>query len=247
MADTKAEIWNQRNSGEGEPYKRYVTDPLIIELAKPLQGKVVLEQGCGNGHLAKKLARENPKRVVLVDFYEGNLECARRNLKSIDCQFEYVRADLNNPLDLKSSGFDAVTSSMVLSELCNLSTAVRETHRILNAGGVYVLTVTHPAYVFKRYLQERQTGRPNKKIIPARSYFDRQKSEFILGVETHEEIRAPHYHRTIQDYVDVLLSAGFSIQRVLEPELNRELLRAAPRFEEDLDCPISLVIKAVKN
>jgi ubiquinone/menaquinone biosynthesis C-methylase UbiE len=246
MDDINAEIWDQRNSGEGEAYKRYITDPLIIELAKPICGKVVLEQGCGNGHLARKLARENPAKVVLLDFYEGNLECARRNLESLTSQFMYVQADLNKPLDLESLSIDIVTSSMVLSEIDNLHKAIQETYRILNFGGVYVFTVIHPTYIFKRYLQEKQTGKPNKKVIPARSYFDRERSAFILGVETHAEIRAPHYNRTVQDYIDVLLSAGFSIERILEPELNEELLRVAPRFSEDLDCPISLIVKAAK-
>ncbi|MCX6706575.1 MAG: class I SAM-dependent methyltransferase, partial [Candidatus Woesearchaeota archaeon] len=102
MNDAKSRIWNQRNYGEGEPYKRYITDPLIIELAKPIYGKVILEQGCGNGHLARKLAREEPAKIILLDLYDGNLECARRNLSSVAGQFDYVQADLNHPLDLES-------------------------------------------------------------------------------------------------------------------------------------------------
>jgi len=174
------------------------------------------------------------------------LEFARKNLQSIKGQFEYVQADLNNPLNLESLSVDIVTSSMVLSEIDNLHKTIQETYRILNVGGVYIFTVIHPTYVFKRNMQEKQTGKPNKKIIPPRGYFDRERSAFILGVETHAEIRAPHYNRTVQDYIDALLSAGFSIKRILEPELNEELLRIAPRFSEDIDCPISLIVKAVK-
>lgn len=247
MKDIKAEIWDQRNYGEGEPYKKHITDPLIIELAQPIQGRTILEQGCGNGHLARKLLREKPAKIILLDYYEGNLECARRNMQQDSgCVLEYLQADLNKPIDLESSIADIITSSMVLSEIQDLNTAVNESYRILKKGGSYIFTAIHPAYVLKRYLHEKITGEPSRKILPARNYFDRGRSDFILGLETHAEIKAPHYNRTIQDYADALLSAGFSFQKIIEPELNKELIESAPRFSEDVDCPISLVIKAEK-
>ncbi|MBW2981300.1 class I SAM-dependent methyltransferase [Candidatus Woesearchaeota archaeon] len=241
----KADAWNQRNKGQGEPYKRHITDPLIIELAEPY-GKVVLEQGCGNGHLAKKLAEKRPKKIILLDLYETNLEYARRNLADVACELEFVQADLNRSLSLDSSSVDIVTSSMTLPEIENPKTAIQETFRVLRPGGTYILLVTHPAYALKKYLEEKLTGEPPKKIVPSRDYFDRCKSVFCFTNRDKEKIKAPHYNRTIQDYTDALLEAGFKIERPLEPEITKELLEEAPRFEEEIDCPISLLLKLRK-
>jgi len=243
--DRKAHIWNQRNKGEGEPYKKYVTDPIILGLINP-NNKIILDQGCGNGHLSKKISSKNPKKIILLDFYEGNLNFAKENLKSIKADFEFKQADFNKKLKLKSSSVDIAVSSFVLSEIEDLKLIMEETYRILKNKGEYVIAVTHPFYDLKHYFYEKITGKASKKIVPVMNYFDKRKSEFVLGVETHEEIRAPHYHRTIEDYVTSLASAGFLLNMLIEPKLNDDLLKAAPRFKEDADYPISLLLKAVK-
>jgi len=245
MKDEKADAWNERNKGQGEPYKRYITDPLLIELSKPY-GKIILEQGCGNGHLAVKLAAEKPAKIILLDLYESNLEHARRNLADIACELEFMQADLTQPLSICSSSIDVVTSSMVLPEIEDLTTPIQETFRVLRSGGIYVLLTVHPAYALKEYLKEQFTGEPSKKIIPSRDYFDGCKREFCFRNREENQIRAPHYNRTIQDYADVLLAAGFQLEKIIEPEITPELLEEAPRFEEEIACPISLIIKARK-
>lgn len=246
MEDKKAKIWNERNRGEGEPYKKFILDSLILELARPLSGKIILEQGCGNGHLAKKIAQENPEKMILLDFFQSNLEFSKENLKDNAGHFEYVQSDLNEKLDLPANSIDLVIASMVLTEIENLENAVGETWRILKPNGIYIFTIIHPCYCFKKYLIEKISGVNDKKITPTRSYFEKGKSDFILGLETHEIIKAPHYNRTIQEYIDALLASKFTIEKMAEPQITPELLREADRFNRDLDCPIALIIKAKK-
>ncbi|MCX6744373.1 MAG: class I SAM-dependent methyltransferase, partial [Candidatus Parcubacteria bacterium] len=207
---------------------------------------VVLEQGCGNGHLAKKIAQAHPQKLILLDFFPGNLQCAQSNLANANCKLQFLQADLNKKVRLKSASIDIVTSSMVLSEIPNFQLAIKETYRLLKKNGIYVLAVVHPVFTFKKYLQEKLTGEKSKKIIPSRNYFDSRKSDFILGLETHKIIKAPHYNRTIADYTKSLKDAGFNLEQIYEPQINMDLLRSAPRFKADNDCPISFIIKAIK-
>jgi len=244
--DYKAEIWDQRNKGQGEPYKRFVTDPLILRLCQPIKNKVVMDQGCGNGHLAKKICRCKPKKLILLDFFEGNLLCAAKNLEKNKFPIILKRADLNKKISLPPKSVDIVTSSMVLSEILNYQTAIKETYRLLKRNGIYIIALIHPVYNYKKYLTEKLTGQKSKKITPSRNYFDPRKSNFILGLETHSIIKAPHYNRAIQDYADALSKAGFKLWQIYEPQIPKNLLRIAPRFKTDLDCPIALIIKAKK-
>ncbi|MCX6746316.1 MAG: class I SAM-dependent methyltransferase [Candidatus Parcubacteria bacterium] len=245
--DNKALIWNQRNQGQGEPYKKYVTDPLILKLCQPIKNKIVLEQGCGNGHLAKKIARAKPKRLILLDYYQGNLQCAKNNLTNCACHLKFIRADLNIKINIPSASVDIVTSSMVLSEIKNFQLAIKDTYRLLKRKGSYIIAVIHPAYILKKYLEEKLTGQKARKIIPTRDYFDSKKSNFILGLETHKIIKAPHFNRTIEDYTNALKKAGFNLEQIYEPQVNQSLLKAAPRFKDDIDCPISLILKVSKS
>lgn len=54
---------------------RYVK---TIEGCSPIEGKTVIDIGCGPGHYGITLAKRGAKRVVGLDFAEGMLELARK-------------------------------------------------------------------------------------------------------------------------------------------------------------------------
>ncbi|MFC1598512.1 class I SAM-dependent methyltransferase [Patescibacteria group bacterium] len=247
MKDFKAKIWDQRNTSGGEPYKKHLLDPLILKLIQPIKNKVVLDQGCGNGHLAVKIAKYHPKKIILLDLYPENLKIAKKNLKNISCPSQFIQTDLNQTIKIKSNTIDLVVSSMTLIELKNINKVIKQTYRILKPNGQYLITTVHPAFSLKKYLQQKYTKEKNQKIIPVRHYFDNRKSQYVFGLDSqHKNFTAPHYSHTIEDYIKSLLKTGFKITAILEPQINKRLIKNAPRFKTDIDCPISLIIKATK-
>ncbi len=246
IKDKKSEIWNRRNKDGGEPYKRLVTDPIILRLIKPTFGKVVVDGGCGNGHLSKKIAKRKPKKIFLLDYYEGNLKFARKNLIGLKGNFKFIQADFQKSIRLDSEIADYVISSFVLNELENIKKINKETFRILKPGGFYVIAVLHPLYDLTQYLSEKLTGQSSKKLKPTLSYFEKGKSSFVFNPGTIYEITAPNYHRTIEDYFFSLKKIGFVIDQIIEPKINMRLLKNAKRFKSDVIFPISLIIKAIK-
>ncbi len=248
MNDEKAALWNKRNSGGGEPYKKYVLDPAVLKICGELNGKVVLDQGCGNGQLAKKIIKFCPKEFTLFDLYQGNLDYAKKNLSSLSKDIIFVRGNLNHKTELPSNHYDVLISSMTLPEVKNLKAVIEDSYRILKLNGIYAISVVHPAYSLKMYLKETWLKKKTK-IIPKRHYFDEQKSTFLFGEDTHSDFLfgAPHYNRSIEAYFKVLADQGFIVEKIEEPKTCQKLLEAAPRFEKDLDCPISLIIRARKS
>lgn len=248
MEDKKAKIWDNRNKSSGEPYKKYVIDPILFKLAGSFKGKVIVDQGCGNGYLALKVAKKLPKKLILVDLFPGNLDFAKRKLYFQKCETKFIQADLNYPSPIMSDSVDIVISSMVLPEIKNYQTVILDTHRILKNNGIYLISLVHPIFVFKKYLEAKFLKKASK-ISPPRHYFDNGKSKFILGLDTHKQdlIEAPHYNRTVSDYLNKLTSSGFIIESLLEPKVTPKLLEIAPRFKNDKDCPISLIIKTRKS
>jgi len=247
MKDFKAKIWDQRNASGGEPYKKYLLDPLILKLIQPIKNKVVLDQGCGNGHLAVKIAKFQPKKLILLDLYQGNLDTAKKNLKNIKCPCQFIQANLDQIIKIKSNTIDLVVSSMTLIELKNIDKVIKQTYRILKTKGEYLITTVHPAFSLKKYLQQKYTNKKKQKIIPVRHYFDNRKSQYVFGLDSrHKNFSAPHYSHTIENYIKSLLKARFKITALLEPPINQQLIKNAPRFKDDIDCPIALIIKATK-
>ena len=246
--DPIAKIWNERNKKDGDPYKKYVLDPIMIRLMENIKNKTVLDQGYGNGHLAGKIARKNPTKIVILDFFPGNLEYAAENLKNTDIPILKIQADLNKKLAIRSSSVDCIVSNMVLSEIKNFKKTISESFRVLKTKGLYVFSVVHPAFSYKLYLKEKLVPGSGSKIMPPRHYFDERSSWFILGTESHTNkiIKAPHYQRTIEDYYTALQEAGFFVENIIEPKLTITLLKHAPRFDQDKECPIALVFKVRK-
>jgi len=54
--DDNAECWH-RSFGERDPNRRDLLDPIILEVLGNIKGKQILDAGCGDGYLSRKLAR----------------------------------------------------------------------------------------------------------------------------------------------------------------------------------------------
>ena len=68
-----------------------------------------------------------------------------------------------------------------------------------------------------------------------------------LAKEYNQEFEVEHYQRTISDYFQQLISAGFTVRSMIEPELSEELTKNNPRFLDMKDIPIGLILMGVKK
>jgi len=250
---TFASYWEERAGNDGEAYKRYVLDPLMFELVRDFKDKVVLEVGCGNGYLASKFLEQSPKQVIMADISEYNLEHAKARCD--DPRVSFLQEDATDPWVTESSSIDIVYSNMMLNEVEDIATPIREAFRALRHGGTFVFSVTHPAWDLFIYAQEK-AGLPSKKIKGLGGYFRRGFARFLMGGDSRnnpklkekykQEFEVEHYQRPISDYFEQLVQAGFVVKRLLEPELTAELLHNNPRFADYADNPVGLVFYCTK-
>lgn len=77
-----------------------------IEGCVPIQGKSVLDIGCGPGHYAFELARRGAKKVVGIDFAPEMIKIAKRKAKEFNledkCSFivaDFMTTDFPEPFD----------------------------------------------------------------------------------------------------------------------------------------------------
>lgn len=108
-----------------------------IAPALPQQGRVV-DLGCGPGGLFAPLRRAHPlAQIVGVEYQPAMLRAAEEIAKSLDITL--ITADLAKPLPLPDGYADVAVAVMVLHELLDPITLLRDTHRLLRSGGTMLI------------------------------------------------------------------------------------------------------------
>ncbi|MBT4651705.1 class I SAM-dependent methyltransferase [Candidatus Woesearchaeota archaeon] len=103
--DHIAEAYNQMRGR----IKSYVNTPTLVHVVGNIQGKEVLDAGCGAGYFTRVLAEQNPKKIIGADVSEKMIALARRDSSNI----EFF---VSNVFDLDlGKQFDVVTSTYLLN------------------------------------------------------------------------------------------------------------------------------------
>ncbi len=90
--NVKAAGWDEQVGEIGDANRRLNSDPVLWKLAGEVQGKHVLDAGCGTGYLSRELARRGA-RVVGVDFAPAMVEIARKRAHEQGLDIDHFVAD----------------------------------------------------------------------------------------------------------------------------------------------------------
>lgn len=223
---------------KGDPWRDKLAVPVILENLGDLNGKRVLEAGCGNGYCVRRILQRFPNaEIVGVDKAESRIAEAT----AITPNANFLVGDFTS--NVKLARFDQVYSVYMLMET-NMPVAVKAIGQLINPHGRFVAVVVHPAWVMHDVLESKLTGKPPYIIKNVRGYFDRREGEFwIPGTD----LFPPHFQFTVGDYFKAFRDAGFDVTDLIEQEITEDVVRDAPLFERYLGMPGNLVLVGVKK
>lgn len=138
---------------------------------------------------------------------------------------DFQRADLGEPLPFEDDSFDGILSALALGYVRDWAATFAEFARVLRPGGWLVFSVKHPVDSF-----EEESGS---------DYFavERETKEWAVDV--------PYYRRPLSAMVAPLLTNGFTVDALVEPQPTDEFAEAAPeRYEKESTHPVFLCIRA---
>ena len=181
-------------------HNAYYERPATLSLLPSVEGKRVLDAGCGPGVYAEWLV-DHGAEVVAFDVSPKMVRLARDRLQG---RARIMEADIGRPLDfLESGSFDQVLSPLALDYVRDWGTAFREFHRVLRRPGHFVPSVWHPSDDFYAH-------------HPDGNYFDIERVENTFsGFGT--PVQVPSYRRSLSAMLDPLFGADFVLERLLEP------------------------------
>lgn len=165
-------------------------------LLPSLEGKSVLDIGCGEGTDAVFYLQSGAVRVAGVDASKELLEKAKQKHPGID--FTY---GLFEKIPFKDNEFDFVFSKYALMTSAELDPIFREVDRVLKPGGVFMYVVTHP---IRQFYEKREQGK---------DYFKKEIVDSICfdGLITFKE---PTH--TLQEYLSEFMLSRFTLEKFEE-------------------------------
>jgi len=174
-----------------------------------VQGRDVLEVGCGAAQCARWLVRQGAT-VTALDVSAGQLHQARRlDEHTGTAVARLVQADAQ-ALPFRDSAFDVVCSSFgAVPFVADATRTTTEVARVLRPGGRFVFSVTHPT----RWAFPDDPGPAGLTV--QQSYFDRTP---YVEVDDDGAASYVEHHRTLGDRVRDLAAAGLVLIDLVEPE-----------------------------
>ncbi len=198
----------ERHGDEGDFARQHLLNPALFALLGDVANKKVLDAGSGQGYLCRILARQGAivTGVEPADaWYRYSFEREQREPLGIT----YIKQDLSLFTSSKNT-FDIVVANMVFMDIPDYQTAIHNCIASLKHGGKFIFSLLHPCF-------EEGASEWNKKgYVTVREY---------LNDYTIKSGYAYSFHRPLSSYLNLVIDAGCVIQRVLEPQLSKDVVQ----------------------
>ncbi len=207
-------------------------------LFPPMQGKKVLDLGCGYGWHCKFAAEQGAEEVLGIDLSVRMLEEAKR--RNVDARITYRLCGIEE-YEYPNEAWDCVVSNLALHYIEDLDSVFQNVHQTLKPGGTFFFNIEHPTFtagIGQDWIYD-ENGAP--KYWPIDNYYipGERKTSF-LGCEVKKQ------HHTLTQILMGLLNHGFELKAV-EEAMPPEEMMDIPGMKDELRRPMMLLVKAVKR
>lgn len=203
-----------------------------------LNGKSVLDLGCGYGWHSAYAAEQGAARVLGIDSSKKMIDEAQK--RNPAPAVTYRVCDLRR-YDYPPEAFDCVISNLVLHYIEDLHEIYRKVYRTLKPGGVFLFNIEHPTFTAGVRQEWIRDGEGKALYWPVDGYFSPGARETVFLGE-----RVVKQHHTLTQILMGLLNTGFRFNAVEEAVPPAEMMHL-PQMDEELRRPMMLLIKAQKE
>ena len=212
-----------------------IEKPILLEMIGDVKGKKVLDLGCGDAKFGVELLQ---KGCISYDGVEGSENMAKEATKTLTGTVGTVHLSSMETWNFQSSDYDLIVSRLALHYLADLKDIVGKAHKTLANGGRFVFSVQHPVLTSSI----KSAAAPSSKadwIVD--DYFNSGER-----VEPWIDKKVVKYHRTIEDYYQLLKQAGFMIDDIREGTPRVEEFSNESEYKRRMRIPLFLMFSCKK-
>ncbi|MBS3094183.1 class I SAM-dependent methyltransferase [Candidatus Pacearchaeota archaeon] len=182
-------------------YNELLEVPSTIELLGNVNGKKILDFGCGSGIYTKNLT----KRGAIIkgfDISEEMLKIAKAENPGLDLR---LGSGYKIPFDEK---FDIVFASLVLDYFSNWDKAFKQVKKVLKKGGFFIFSIGNPVSECTKKIKIRGQ---KLRVLGKISYFDEKKLYATWKNIRGKNIKVVSNHKTYETIIKTILKNDFEI------------------------------------
>ena len=250
--EDNAEVWTRLARAGYDVYRDGFNTPAFLEMLPDVEGLTGLDLGCGEGHNTRLLARRGA-RVTGIDISPTFVRHAR---EAEEARPLGIRYEVASALDLpfEDASFDFATAFMSLMDMPETGRVFAEVFRTLRPGGFLQFSIGHPCFEtpHRKTLRD-ETGRAYAREVG--DYFrkvDGEIEEWIFSAappdvrEGSRPFHVPRFTWTLSEWLNLLVEAGFVLERFGEPHPSDEAVRDQARLQSAQVVAFFLHVRARK-
>lgn len=203
-----------------------------------LEGKKILDLGCGYGWHCKYAEEMGAVEVLGIDISHKMIETAKKRNAGENITYQICGI---GEYDYPEQTWDVVVSNLALHYIEDLNAIFRKVHTTLKPDGTFLFNIEHPSFTagINQDWIYKDDGTPAYWPID-NYYYPGERHTNFLGCEVIK------YHHTLTQILMGLLNNGFTLEAVVEAEPPAEMMEL-PGFKDEMRRPMMLLVKAKKN
>jgi ubiquinone/menaquinone biosynthesis C-methylase UbiE len=219
-------------------YRDQLNTPAFLDLLPDVTGLAGLDVGCGEGHSTRLLARRGA-RMTAVDIAEDFIAHAIAAEADEPLGIAYQIANAAD-LPFEDRRFDFATGVMSFMDIPVPDRVLAETWRVLRPGGFLQFSISHPCF-YTPHRRNLRGADGRTYAIEVGEYFDNRDGALdewlFTAAPPHltqqlPKFKVPRFTRTLTEWLNMLIDAGFRLERLAEPRPTDDAVRAHPTIQD---------------
>lgn len=200
-----------------------------------LQGKSVLDLGCGYGWHCAFASEQGAEKILGIDLSERMIAEAKKRNNKPNIAYRVCGID---EYEYPENTWDVVISNLALHYIENLEQIFQKVNTALKPGGIFLFNIEHPSFTAGVGQDWIYSEDSSPKCWPIDNYFlPGERKTHFLGCEVVKQ------HHTLTQILMGLLNNGFALEAVIEAEPPENMMDI-PGMKDELRRPMMLLVKA---
>ncbi len=201
-----------------------------------LDGKNVLDLGCGYGWHCKFAEEQGATRILGLDLSHKMIEAAKTRNAGEKIEYRVCGID---EYEYPENTWDCVVSNLALHYIENVELIFQKVYRTLKQDGILLFNIEHPVFTAGVVQDWIYSDEGIPKYWPVDDYFmPGERHTHFLGCNVVKQ------HHTLTQILMGLLNNGFELKVIEEAKPPQEMM-CIPGFKDELRRPMMLLVKAI--